>query len=121
MEKEKTLLMLDDWNIRKGQDAIRLLSLPCDILITSRLSPDQWPECRTVCIEAMGAEEWKAVYSVYNEAIVPGSPGYRQTETYRASVQGHTLKTILYLQQFSDGKHDESESSRELDLDSAGI
>ena len=95
MKKEKTLLVLDDWNLRSGYGQAEVLFLPCDILITSRLSPVLWSECQALEIHEMNGEEWQELYRLYDPGM--SSEKQAQLEQTRAAVQGHTLKMLFAL------------------------
>ena len=42
MEEKRVLLVFDNCNVMKDKDMQRVFSLPCDILITTRIGPEIW-------------------------------------------------------------------------------
>lgn len=108
-QKRKHLLVIDDWNIKRERDRKRILSLSCDVLITSRMRDSAWEGCRCIPVTALEREEeWNAFFRLYAGNRLDENRK-RELAEYRRRVQGHTLFMLLKLKNpevFDPGLHE---------------
>lgn len=115
-QERRVLMVIDDWNVREDKNVNRILSLPCDLVITSRLAGKSWETCACIQVEALeGEEEWNAFYELYGKAGVQAEE-QRELMRYRDQVQGHTLRMILRLKNSERWEREEASICFEEDL-----
>lgn len=96
---ERVLIILDNYNRMKDPWLDKLLAVPCDLLVTTRLSAAVLAGrgYAALAVEALAsAQDWQEFYRIYADRDL----GVRERETleeYRKSVLGHTLKMKLAL------------------------
>ena len=90
VEKQQVLLILDDMNSLKDQKLPLLWELPCDVLVTSRITKDEW-NVNVVELEALSSQqEWDAFYDTYAHGEMTAVQA-QKLNRYRKKIKGNTL------------------------------
>lgn len=90
VKEQRVLLILDDVNSPKDYRLSLLWDLPCDVLLTGRVTNDTW-KTTVVELEAFGSQaEWAAFYDAYAQEEIPEAEA-RKLEDYRRKIEGNTL------------------------------
>lgn len=98
-ESKRLLILLDNYNQMTDSWFEALLQIPCDLLVTTRLSPSLLEKKGYVSllVESLSDDsDWKEFYRIYTGKEPEGS-SWESVRTYRESVLGHTLKMKLAL------------------------
>lgn len=98
-ESERLLAILDNFNSLEDSWFKRLLEIPCDLLVATRLGGFFLEERGYTVLEvkALADEgEWQEFYRLYTGKEAKGE-AWEDARSYRESVLGHTLKMKLAL------------------------
>ncbi|MGN0987308.1 MAG: NB-ARC domain-containing protein, partial [Otoolea sp.] len=96
VQKFRVLMIIDDLNTTFDREMEKVFSIPCDILVTTRMDPSFWGvPCRRIFVKELQTEaEWEAFTESYRIGVL--LPEDReQLRQYRKKVHGHTLKMML--------------------------
>ncbi|MCI7262956.1 MAG: NB-ARC domain-containing protein [Clostridiaceae bacterium] len=96
VQKFRVLMIIDDLNTTFDREMEKVFSIPCDILVTTRMDPSFWGvPCRGIFVKELQTEaEWEAFTESYRIGVL--LPEDReQLRQYRKKVHGHTLKMML--------------------------
>lgn len=94
---QRLLIILDNYNQIEDPWLARLMAIPCDLLVTTRLSSALLSEMgyTALLVEPFSKEEdWKDFYRLYT-GREPEGLVWENVAAYREQVQGHTLKMKL--------------------------
>ena len=90
LDSQHTLLILDDMNSVKDKKLPLLWKLPCDVLVTSRISSEEW-NVSTVELEPLhNQQDWNKFYRAYAPENMTAVQA-EKLNRYRLQVGGNTL------------------------------
>ncbi len=89
--KERLLLIIDDLNREKDRGMSDVYSLPCDIIVTTRIHPDLWGLQNGIPVSGFATqEEWEQFLLAYGYGNAGEEEKQRLKDYYR-QVGGHVL------------------------------
>lgn len=103
---EKVLIIIDDWNHPEGKLQEEFLSLPCDIIVTTRLAPERWNSGSAFELKELTTKkEWEAFYQLYTLPLDDAADKKRKQlfNARRHEVHGHTLRMKLFAAEMNAG------------------
>lgn len=101
--KTKVLMVIDDCNRRRDARLREVFSLPCDILVTTRMDPSYWGAYSGICVKELETEEeWRQFIRAYHQGDFTPEEQKRVLD-YRLRVKGHTLLMQLCLRGMETG------------------
>lgn len=92
-EEGKLLLIVDDFNLEKDNCLKEVLELPCDMIFTGRVVPQEFSESCRILLHGIAEEEWQEFLKLY---VKNDFPEERFLQKGR-EVQNHPLFMKLYL------------------------
>ena len=91
----RLLLVIDDCNVEFDSKMEQIFSLPCRILVTTRVNPKIWGGYRGLRVKGLETEEeWEAFIRIYR-GREPDPEERKELLEYRKKVNGHTLSMML--------------------------
>ena len=114
-QKEKILVIVDDFNLEKDRYLRELLEIPCDFIFTSRVIPEFFDEKSRMLIRGIAEEEWEDFCHLYLKKDYPDN----RIMEKRREVENHTLFMKLYL--FKLSEEDSKESDVEIGKESREV
>lgn len=92
-EKEKLLLIVDNFNLEKDRYLKELLEVPCDFIFTSRIVPEFFDERVRILVQGIAEEEWEEFRRLYLHRECPEE----EIRKKRIEVSNHPLFMKMYL------------------------
>lgn len=94
MEYKRYLMVVDDCNVKQDKDMKDVFSLPCYLLVTTRVNPCLWGYKGIQIKEFQMEEEWNCFIRCYRNGPL-SEEEIKNIADYRKITQGHTLSVLL--------------------------
>lgn len=91
----RILIIIDDCNTQGDTKMERVFALPCDILVTSRMTPAMWGNYKGIPVKELETEEeWRELIRIYQRHEL-SEKEQKSIQDYGSQVNGHTLLMIM--------------------------
>lgn len=94
MDKKRYLMVVDDCNVKHDKDMKDVFSLPCHLLVTTRVNPCSWGYKGVQIKDFQTEEEWNSFIQCYRNGPL-SEEEVKNIADYRKITQGHTLSVLL--------------------------
>ncbi len=107
------LLVLDNFNGVKDSKIKEVLTLPCDILVTTRIHASLWEGCQKIYIKGFQMQERKALLKECQKKIFLSEKAQKELLNYGEQMQGHPLRMLMKIRDVAE------KGNFEMDLERA--
>lgn len=110
-EEKRLLILIDDLNRTAERDRKAVFSLPCDILVTTRICPDIWGDHEEIRIKGLEeGEECERFIHAYQIGETMTEEMQAKLTSYSRTIQGHTLRLMFKIREVTGGTSEEEEA-----------
>lgn len=113
-ENKRLLILIDNMNTMTDRDRKAFFTLPCDILVTTRLCPSVWGDFDGILVEGMEpGQEYDSFIRAYQAENAMTEEAYEDLVFYSGLIQGHALEMMFKIQGLTGNMQGEAGDAEE--------